>query len=40
MCMPMIVISVPTTVQYRGDAYRVFNTVAVLFLCEIDNITY
>jgi hypothetical protein len=40
--LPALVIVVPVLVMYKaGDALSVcFNTVAVLFLCEIDNITY
>lgn len=37
-----LVMAVPTLVIYKGaDALSIcFNTIAVLFLCEIDNITY
>ena len=40
--LPTLVTAAPALVQYKGgDALSVcFNTVAVLFLCEIDNLLY
>jgi hypothetical protein len=40
--LPTMVMAAPWLVQYKGgDALSVcFNTVAVLFLCEIDNLLY
>lgn len=40
--LPILVMAVPLLVMYRGgDALSVcFNAVAVLFLCEIDNLAY
>ena len=38
----MLVLAIPLLVMYKGgDALSVcFNTVAMLFLCEIDNLLY